>query len=141
MSDRRRIHVGELGSALESMLMSYSQEVHDGIVTVTERNMKDLVKKTKASAPRGRRKGQFRKNITADYQELRRAGKRGALRGRTIRATWYVKAPDYRLTHLIVHGHEKTSGGRTRSNPFLQDALDQVLPNYEREIEEVLTNG
>lgn len=143
MSDRRRIHVGELGSALESMLERYSQEVQDGIVTVTERNMKDLVKKTKATAPRGRRKGQFRKNITADYQELRRhSQQRGRyLAGRTVRATWYVKAPDYRLTHLIVHGHEKTSGGRTRSNPFLQDALDQVLPNYEREIEEVLTNG
>ena len=138
MSDRRRIHVGELGSALESMLEVYSENAQNGLAAAIEKNMQDLVKKTRATAPTGRRKGKFRKNITADYQELRRRTK---LRGRTLRATWYVKAPDYRLTHLIVHGHEKKNGGRTRGNPFLQNALDEVLPNYEREVEEVLRNG
>lgn len=135
---RERIHVGELGSAMEHALELYAQDVQDGIVRVTEDNMKNLVKKTKATAPTGRRHGQFKKNITADYQELRRVK---TLRGRTIRATWYVKAPDHRLTHLIVHGHATKDGGRTRANPFLQNALDSVLPEYERGIEEVLKNG
>ena len=135
---RERIHVGELGSAMEHALELYAQDVQDGIIRVTEGSMKDLVKKTKATAPKGRRNGQFKKNITADYQELRRVKK---LRGRTIRATWYVKAPDYRLTHLIVHGHATKDGGRTRANPFLQNALDSVLPEYEKGIEEVLKNG
>lgn len=133
----RRIHVGELGSALEQELELYAQDVQDGIVQVTENSMKKLVKTTKATAPTGRRHGQFKKNITADYQELRRAK---TLRGRTIRATWYVKAPDHRLTHLIVHGHATRDGGRTRANPFLQNALDSVLPEYEKGIEEVLKN-
>ena len=143
MSDRRRIHTGELGSALEQELTIYGDEINDGLRDVTEASMKKLVKKTKATAPRGRRNGQFKKNITADYQSLRRKGSRskGQFRGRTIRATWYVKAPDYRLTHLLVHGHEKKNGGWTRANPFLQNALDEVLPEYERNIEEVLKNG
>jgi hypothetical protein len=135
---RERIHVGELGSAMEHALELYAQDVQDGIIQVTESNMRNLVKQTKATAPTGRRHGQFKKNITADYQELRRVKK---LRGRTIRATWYVKAPDHRLTHLIVHGHATKDGGRTRANPFLQNALDSVLPEYERGIEEVLKNG
>lgn len=135
---RERIHVGELGSAMEQALELYAQDVQDGIIRVTESNMRNLVKQTKATAPTGRRHGQFKKNITADYQELRRVKK---LRGRTIRATWYVKAPDHRLTHLIVHGHATKDGGRTRANPFLQNALDSVLPEYERGIEEVLKNG
>lgn len=135
---RERIHVGELGSAMERALELYAKDVQDGIIRVTEGSMRDLVKKTKATAPKGRRNGQFKKNITADYQELRRVKK---LRGRTIRATWYVKAPDYRLTHLIVHGHATKDGGRTRANPFLQNALDSVLPEYEKGIEEVLKNG
>ena len=135
---RERIHAGELGSAMEQALELYNQDVQDGIIRVTEGNMKELVKKTKATAPVGRRHGQFKKNITADYQELRRVKK---LRGRTIRATWYVKAPDYRLTHLLVHGHATKDGGRTRANPFLQNALDSVLPKYEKEVEEVLKNG
>lgn len=135
---RERIHAGELGSALERELELYSQDVQEGIVRVTEDSMKNLVKKTKATAPTGRRHGQFKKNITADYQELRSAD---TLLGRKIRATWYVKAPDHRLTHLIVHGHATKDGGRTRANPFLQNALDSVLPEYERGIEEVLKNG
>lgn len=135
---RERVHVGELGSAMEQALELYAKDVQEGIIRVTEGSMRDLVKKTKATAPKGRRNGQFKKNITADYQELRRVKK---LRGRTIRATWYVKAPDYRLTHLIVHGHATKDGGRTRANPFLQNALDSVLPEYEKGIEEVLKNG
>ena len=135
---RERIHVGELGSAMEHALELYAQDIQEGIIQVTEGSMRDLVKKTKATAPKGRRNGQFKKNITADYQELRRAKK---LRGRTIRATWYVKAPDYRLTHLLVHGHATKDGGRTRANPFLQNALDSVLPEYEKGVEEVLKNG
>ena len=135
---RERIHAGELGSAMEHALELYNQDVQEGIIRVTEESMRTLVKKTKATAPTGRRHGQFKKNITADYQELRRVKK---LRGRTIRATWYVKAPDYRLTHLIVHGHATKDGGRTRANPFLQNALDSVLPEYEKGIEEALKNG
>ena len=135
---RERIHAGELGSAMEHALELYNKDVQEGIIKVTEDSMRALVKKTRATAPTGRRDGQFKKNITADYQELRRVKK---LRGRTIRATWYVKAPDYRLTHLIVHGHATKDGGRTRANPFLQNALDVVLPEYEKGIEEVLKNG
>lgn len=135
---RERIHAGELGSYMEQALELYSQDVQAGIVQVTENSMRKLVRTTKATAPKGRRHGQFAKNITADYQELRRVKSH---RGRTIRATWYVKAPDYRLTHLIVKGHATRDGGRTKANPFLQNALDQVLPEYERNLAEVLKNG
>lgn len=138
MANPRHIHVGEMGSAFENMLEIYSQDVQDAVIDVTETWMRELVRQTKATAPRGRRNGQFRKNITADYRELRRAK---GLRGRTIRATWYVKAPDYRLTHLLVHGHATKDGGRTRANPFLQNAVDHVLPGYEHDLEEAIKNG
>lgn len=137
MANPNHIPVGEMGTAMENMLEIYSQEVQDAIVDVTERWMGELVRQTKATAPKGPRNGQFRKNISADYRELRRVK---SLRGRTIRATWYVKAPDYRLTHLIVHGHATADGGRTNANPFLQNALDHVLPGYEHDLEEALSN-
>ena len=143
MSDRRRIHAGELGSALEQNLTIYGEEIDEALRRVTGNSMRKLVRKTKATAPEGKRHGQFKKNITADYQTLRRnrSKSKGQFRGRTIRATWYVKAPDYRLTHLLVHGHETKDGGRTKADPFLQNALDEVLPEYERNVEEVLRNG
>ena len=138
MANPNHIHVGEMGAAMENRLELYSQDVQDAVVDVTERWMGELVRQTKATAPRGPRNGQFRKNIAADYRELRRVK---SLRGRTIRATWYVKAPDYRLTHLLVHGHATSDGGRTKANPFLQNALDHVLPGYEHDLEEALRNG
>lgn len=136
MADRR-IRSGELGSAIEQELTIYGEEVNENLSRVTEETMRSLVKKTKATAPTGKRHGQFRKNITADYSELRKKGG-GGKKGRKVRATWYVKAPDHRLTHLIVHGHATKDGGRTRANPFLQNALNEVLPEYERKVEEVI---
>ena len=49
---------------------------------------------------------------------------------------WHVKAPDYRLTHLLVHGHATKTGGRTKADPFLHKALDVVLPEYEQAVKE-----
>ena len=44
----------------------------------------------------------------------------------------------HRLTHLLVHGHATRNGGRTKANPFLKNALDAVLPEYERAVEEAV---
>lgn len=133
----RRIKPEEIGDAIEQELTVYSEGINEGLAEVITASMKKLVKQTKATAPQGKRHGQFRKNIAADYSRLKKKG----VRGRDIGATWYVKAPDHRLTHLLVKGHATKDGGRTKANPFLQNALDQVLLEYEREVEEVLKNG
>ena len=118
----------ELAGAVEHELTLYHEDVLAGLRAVTEESITDLVKRTRATAPK--KTGRFRKQIAADKSRL--AG------GHNIRATWYVKAPDYRLTHLLVHGHATKNGGRTKADPFLQNALDAVLPEYERKVEEVL---
>lgn len=129
----------DLGAQMEQVLTSYNESVNEQITDITRESMKQLVKETKATAPKGRRKGQYRKNITADYSSLNRRSNR--LTGMKVSATWYVKAPDYRLTHLLVHGHAKRNGGRTAANPFLQNAVDRVVPEYERKVEEAIRNG
>lgn len=133
------IKAGEIGSALEHEMWLYGNEIQTGIEHATVDAMEKLVRKTRATAPTGQR-GSFRKHITADYRGLNRRGKpsKGQFRGRTFRATWYVKAPDHRLTHLLVHGHATKDGGRTKADPFLQNALDEVLPEYEKAVEEVI---
>lgn len=132
----------ELAAALEAQLSKYNEEVNDKIVEAVDQSITKLVKLTKATAPRGKRRGHFADSIAAEKSELTRAkkGAHSGLHGRVVSATWYVKAPDYRLTHLIVHGHDKKGGGRTRTNPFLQNAIDQVVPEYENAIEEALKN-
>ena len=127
-----------LGEQLEQVLTIYGEDVNEKLRTITRESMKKLVKETKATAPRNRR-GQYRKNITADYSGLK-ASTRG-LKGQDVHSIWYVKAPDYRLTHLLVHGHATRNGGRTRANPFLQNAIDRVIPEYEQKVQEAISDG
>lgn len=129
MADTVSIEV--LGAAIEQELTIYHQDVVDGLDRVTQQTMKDLVKQTRATAPVGYR-GKFKRDIT--YQVKKRSS-RGCL------YVWGANAPSYRLTHLVVKGHATRDGGRTRGNSFLQDALDKLLPQYERNVEEVLRNG
>ena len=125
------VSIEALGAAIEQELTLYHQDVVDGLDRVTQQTMKDLVKQTRATAPVGYR-GKFKRDIT--YQVKKRSS-RGCL------YVWGAKAPSHRLTHLVVKGHATRDGGRTRGNSFLQDALDKLLPQYERNVEEVLRNG
>jgi hypothetical protein len=124
----KTIKSADLGNAIEKELNVYHEDITRRINTASEEAVKALVKKTKASAPK--KTGSFRKNIASKVLEK---GDRGN------RYVWYVKAPDHRKTHLLVHGHAKANGGRVKGDPFLQNALDEVLPEYENAVEEAIT--
>lgn len=124
----RGISPENLGAAIEQELTIYAREVQEGVEAAGDKAVKKLVKMTRATAPVGHR-GSFKKHITSTKK---RQGPRRVLN------IWHVKPPDHRLTHLLVHGHATKDGGRTKANPFLQNALDQVLPDYEREIREAI---
>lgn len=124
------IRPANLGDAIAEELGLYSQEITDEVNRISEEAVKTLVKKTKATAPEA--SGSFKRNIAS---KLLKKGDRGDT------FVWYVRAPDHRLTHLLVHGHATRRGGRTKANPFLQNALDEVLPDYEQAIKEAVKNG
>lgn len=122
------ISPNNIAQAIEQELTMYHQDVLNKVNAAGEVAVKALVKKTKATAPK--LTGRFRKNI-ASKKEVGRRGNR---------YIWYVKAPDYRLTHLLVNGHAKAGGGRVEGDPFLQNALDEVLPEFEHAVEEAISN-
>ncbi len=128
-----------LNEQMAQVLTVYAESVNEKLRAVTTDAMKKLVKETRATAPVGRRHGQYKKHITADYSGTKKSSR--GIRGNNVHAIWYVKAPDYRLTHLLVNGHATKDGGRTTADPFLQNALDKVLPEYERAVEEALQDG
>lgn len=128
----------DLQSQMNRVLTIYSEELNEKLRTLTQESMKTLVRETKATAPQGKR-GQYRRRIAADYTGTRRSAR--GIRGNTVKAIWYVRAPDYRLTHLLVNGHATKDGGRTTPDPFLQNALDKVLPEYEQKVQEAISNG
>ena len=68
---------------------------------------------------------------------------RGSGQGARHMAVWYVRSPEHRLTHLLVHGHGlvvfgKATGRRTRGFPWLalatQRAQAEVVPNIVKEL-------
>ena len=99
----KRIKPEALAAAIQQELTIYGKDVKERVDDAGRESMKKLVKLTKASAPVGDR-GKFRKSITS--QEF--PGPRGTT------FVWGAKAPHHRLTHLVVHGHAKVNGGRTR---------------------------
>jgi hypothetical protein len=120
-----------LGAAIEKELTVYQRDLITRINKAGEKAVKALVKKTKETAPQ--RSGEFRKAITYKVEENPATGDK--------RFIWGAKTPHHRLTHLLVHGHAKTNGGRVPGDPFLTNALNEVLPAYETAVEEAAKNG
>ena len=123
------IKPADLGEAINQELTTYHKDVLDRVNKAGETAVKALVRRTKETAPV--KSGDFRKAITYKVEERPGGDKR---------FVWGAKAPHYRLTHLLVHGHAKAGGGRVKGDPFLANALDEVLPAYETAVEEVLAN-
>ena len=126
------ISIEGLSSAIERELTIYSNEITEGIKRETKNTANKLVKKTKETAPVGNRSKHYRDNIASRKLEEND-------RGATYQ--WYVKGPDYRLSHLLENGHATRDGERTRATHFIKNASEPILKEYEEKIEEVCRNG
>jgi hypothetical protein len=128
----KSIHPSALGSEIEGMLKLYHQDVLDAVNAAGEKAVKDLVKKTRASAPKSPGGGDFAKSLTYRETELASGDKE---------YTWGAAAPQHRITHLLVKGHATVNGGRVDGNSFLEDAMAEVMPEYEKDVEEAIRNA
>lgn len=131
----------DIGTQMARVLTIYSEDINEKLRAITTETMKKLVKETKATAPRGRRgkKDAYRKHISGDYRGTKKSAR--GLQGQDIHAIWYVRPPEYRLTHLLVKGHATSKGTRTRANPFLHNARERAVAEYEQKVQEMLNNG
>lgn len=123
----RYIKVSELDDAICDELSLYHEDVTKKINDVGASAMKKLVMLTRQNAPSNT--GAFKKSLTSKELIGSNSSKSYVL---------YARAPNYRIFHLLVHGHAKQNGGRVQGDPFLQKALDIVLPQYEKEVREAL---
>lgn len=129
------VGIEKLSAEIDKELKLYSQDVAEKIKVLTKKYADELVKKTKETAPDGdRRSGKYKNSIKAKKLEED---------VNSIKYIWYVdsKNSNYRLTHLLVHGHAKRGGGRTRENHFLRNAVEEMERDYVNDVEEVLKNG
>lgn len=120
-----------LGKAIAEQLSLLSEDMLEDVNAAGEKAVKKLVSLTKKTAPK--RYGDFKKAITYKVETDPTTGQKTFV--------WGAKAPHHRLVHLLVHGHQKQNGGRVSGDPFLEDALETVLPEYEKDVEEALKNA
>ena len=127
----KSIKLENLSKVILEELELYGAEVTEGIKKKNDECMKQFVKDTKKDAPKGRRE-KFYKHITS----------------KTVVDTpnkkvnrWYVKDPEYRLTHLIKNGHATRKGTRTKAQDFITDNYEKMERNYEEGVREVIQNG
>lgn len=128
---KRYIGSEDLASAVLDMLDEYHKEVADGVYREGSKAIKEMERKTIDTAPIGKR-GEFRPHIASK-------SKRDRLDRMTH--TWYVKAPEYRLTHLLVHEHKLPRGGKTNPNPFVENAYNDARDQYLDGVEKVIKRG
>lgn len=125
----KTVKPADLGDAIQKELTTYSEGVAERVNAASKSAAEKLKKLTKATAPVA--SGSFRKNIAVKEVDAGHG---------TKKYIWHVKAPDHRLTHLLVHGHATKNGGRTKSDPFLKNTLETVLPEYEQAVKEAVQN-
>lgn len=129
MANSNRVKLEDLGNAIARDLTAYRKDVQAKVNKAGRKAIKEVVRKTKDTAPfNARAYHQHYAELITSKTERERTGDEVHI--------WYAKPPGHRLTHLLAKGHETRDGGRTRADPFLQNALAAVLPDYEKDVEE-----
>lgn len=126
------IGIDGLSDAISQELTVYAKHVTNGIKSETKKSMKQLVDKTKATAPVGKRYKHYKDSI---------ASRKESENDRSVKYLWYVKGSDYRLSHLLNNGHALRNGGRVNGTKFISKAHDEVVAKYQENIKKVIENG
>jgi len=124
------ISIDQLAAEIAKGLAEYSQDVVEKVNVSSEKVGKAAVKQLKQTSPK--KSGKYAKSWTVKTEpEV----------GQPHKRIVYVKAPHYRLTHLLEHGHAKAGGGRVEGKPHIRPAEEMVIKEFMAEVEEAIKRG
>ena len=124
------VSVDQLAAEIAKGLADYSQDVVEKVNASSEAVGKAAVKRLKQTSPK--RYGKYAKSWTMKTEpEV----------GQPHKRIVHVKAPHYRLAHLLEYGHAKVGGGRVEGRPHIGPAEEEVIREFTREVEEAIRNG
>lgn len=137
MARYKKMTAEKLAKAVGLELLNYRAHVVDkAIMQETGDAMHNLVQKTKATAPVGKRSDHYRDSIDSRVLHSGRTKD-----GTAYFEQWYVRGSDYRLSHLLNNGHALRDGGRYEGTNFIGKAYQEVQTDFIKAIEEAIRKG
>ncbi len=124
------VKIDQLAAEIAKELSKYSQEVVEKVNISSEKVGKEAVKQLKQTSPK--KTGKYAKSWTMTTEKEF---------GQPHRRIIHAKAPHYRLTHLLEHGHAKVGGGRVEGRPHIRPAEEMVIEEFVKEVEEAIERG
>ena len=126
------VDINRVANTIRTTLNTYSRQIVEGVEKAADETVKEMVKETK-QRPKGRyTTGRYARAIASQVGE------------NTIYARsriWYVKAPHYRVTHLINNGHAIRGGGHYAGDKHVTKAADHAIERFETRVREVIENA
>jgi len=124
------VKIDQLAAEIAKGLADYSQDVVEKVNVSSEKVGKAAVKKLKQTSPK--RYGNYAKSWAMKTEpEV----------GQPHKRIVHVRAPHYRLAHLLEYGHAKVGGGRVEGRPHIRPAEEEVIREFTREVEEAIKRG
>ena len=125
------VKTDEIASTITKWLTEYTEDVTDIAKEVVDEIADGVMEETKAHIT------WYDKEYSNSF-----ALKTSFENARNKRRTWYVKAPHYRLTHLLEFGHVTRNGTtRTRAYPHVRYGDEYAKDNFERLMKERIENA
>lgn len=128
-----KVIVNDLEKALKEVAEEYIHEVTEEMNEAAKEVAEELKKKIRRDAPKGMRRIYYRYGSVKTI-DIRLGAKK---------FIWHVAKPEYRLAHLLEHGHQKArGGGTTRAFPHIKKNEEEGnIKYYDRCMEIVRRAG
>ena len=120
-----KINPENLAKEITKSLAEYGQEVASEVKNATRKVAKETVTELKSTSPKSnsKRSGKYAKGWNAAVRTESATG-----------ISISVNDKEYRLVHLLEHGHAKRNGGRTKAIPHVAPAETKTNKKLEQEI-------
>lgn len=130
------INIDQLADEVVKALEDFRDVTVDVMKDAVDRTAKETVEDIRGNIESSGIKG------GGKYRKSWAAKKDAGARGRYAYAkVVYARAPHYRLTHLLEHGHAKISGGRVPAYPHVKTAEESAQERLAQYIKDGIERG
>lgn len=126
------IGIDDLAAEISKELEGYTSEIIEGTNKAVDKVAKEVNNEIKSHIQFKERTGDYVKSFKLETTVNRKT--------RKVK-TWHVKAPHYRLTHLLENGHVVAGGGRTKAYPHIKYGEEIAKKRMEELVTEVIENA